>query len=89
MQVKNWNQIPSATLLLITWDDILSNSSWTTDEKAQVMSPVLCKNIGWFLNHDKLNVRIFDSVASDGDKSCTVIPKGVIRDVKIIKYKRK
>lgn len=88
MQIKNWDRIKPTTLLLITWDDILSDASWLTDEKAQSMSPVLCKNVGWFLNHDKLNIRIFDSVASDGNKSCTVIPKGVIRDVKEIKYKR-
>lgn len=84
----NWKDIEEGTLLLITWDDIVSNSSWLPDNKAQTYPPVQCKDIGWFINHDKLNIRISNSVNIDGDKSITVIPKGVIRDVKIIKYKR-
>ena len=84
----NWNKIKPATLLLITWDDIVSDSSWLSDAKAQTYQPVQCKDIGWFINDDKLNVRLSHSVNIDGEKTITVIPKGVIRDVKVIKYKR-
>ena len=84
----NWKNIKEGTLLLITWHDIVSDCSWLPDVKAQTYKPTQCKDIGWFINHDKLNIRISNSINSDGEKSITVIPKGVIRDVKIIKYKK-
>ena len=85
----NWKKIKEGTLLLITWDDIVANSSWLSDNKAQDCPAAKCKDIGWFINHDKLNIRISNSVNIDGDKSITVIPKGVIRDIQVIKYKVK
>lgn len=84
----NWKKIKEADLLLITWDDIVANSSWLSNDKAQTYPPTQCKDIGWFINDDKFNVRITNSVNIDGDKSITVIPKGVVRDIKVIKYKR-
>lgn len=83
-----WNEIDSGTLLLITWHDIVSDPSWLTDEKARSIQPALCKNIGWLINSDKLNIRITSSVSGDGDKNVTIIPKGCIRNVQEIKYKR-
>lgn len=85
---RNWKKVKAGTLLLITWDDIVANCSWLADDKAQAYPPVMCKDIGWFVNDDKLNIRITNSVNSDGEKSLTVIPKGVIRKVQVIKYKR-
>ena len=84
----NWAKTKAGTLLLITWDDIVSDSSWIADDKAQEFQPTLCKDVAWFLNDDKLNIRIFNSVNGSGEKSVTVIPKGVIRRVQKIKYKR-
>lgn len=84
----NWKKIKEGTLLLITWIDIVEDASWSNDEKFQNMQPALCKSVGWFINDDKLSVRIACSVAFDGDKSGAVIPKGVIHDVKVIKYKK-
>jgi len=86
--IKRWKKIKEGTLLLIIWDDIVSDSSWIKDEVAQGYQPTLCKDIGWFLNEDKLNIRIFNSVNNSTEKSITVLPKGVIRSVQKIKYKR-
>jgi hypothetical protein len=86
---QNWRNIKEGTLLLITWDDIVSNASWLPDDKAQIYPPTRCKDIGWFINYDNLNIRISNSVNIDGEKSITVIPKGVIRDVQVVKYKIK
>jgi hypothetical protein len=88
MKIKNWSRIKEGTLLIISWDDIVNNNSWLSDEVAQKIQPTFCKDVGWFINDDKLNIRIANSVNSDCEKSVTVIPKGVIRDIKIIKYKR-
>ena len=84
----NWSKIKAGTLLVISWDDIVSDSSWVPDDKAQKCQPTACKDTGWFVNDDKLNIRITNSVNSQGEKSITVIPKGVIRKVQVIKYKR-
>lgn len=84
----NWKKIKEGTLLLITWDDIVCNAAWLSDDKAQSHPATLCKDVGWLINEDELYLRITNSVNSDGEKSVTVIPKGCVRDVKIIKYKR-
>lgn len=86
MNIKDWSKIKEHTLLLITWDDIVSDSSWIKDINAQTYPPVRCKDIGWFVNEDKLNIRITTSVNTSGEKNISVIPKGVIRDVIKIKY---
>lgn len=85
MKIKNWDKIKSGDLLIITWSDIVEKSSWLSDEEAQGFQPVSCKNVGWFVNTDESNVRITSSVADDGDKNITVIPKGTILDVRKIR----
>lgn len=85
---RNWAKVKEGTLLIITWDDIVTNCSWLPDDRAQEYPSVLCKDVGWFVNDDKLNIRITNSVNSDSEKSITVIPKGVIRRVQKISYKR-
>jgi len=83
-----WDKIKEGTLLLITWDDILMVSGWLSDKDAQEMEPAHCKTIGYFINDDKNNIRLTGTVSEDGDKDVVVIPKGCIRKVQVIKYKR-
>ena len=89
MKQPQWSKIKEGTLLLITWDDIVSDSAWIKDSIAQDYQPVRCKDIGWFVNDDKFNIRITTSVNNAGEKNISVIPKGVIRAVQKIKYKKK
>ncbi len=89
MKVINWDKIKEGTLLIIKWDDIVSDSSWLKDEVAQEYSPVRCTDVGWFVNDDKLNIRMTSSVNITGEKNISVIPKGIIRDIQKITYKRK
>ena len=84
MKIKNWNRIKTGTILIITWSDIKSESSWLKDDDAKKYAPALCKDVGWFVNDDELNIRLTSSIADDGDKNIVVIPKGTIRDVKKI-----
>lgn len=86
--IKNWDKIKEGTLLIIDWEDIVEKSGWLGDEEAQNYPPALCKTVGWFVNDDDSNIRLTSTVANDGDKNITVIPKGVIRQVKKISYKR-
>ncbi|MBE3036467.1 MAG: hypothetical protein IMZ70_05225 [Candidatus Atribacteria bacterium] len=83
-----WDKTKEGTLLVISWEDILARSVWLSDKEAQETQPAHCKTVGWFVNDDEFNIRVTDTVAEDGDKSVMVIPKGCIRKVQIIKYKR-
>ena len=85
----NWNKVEPGTLLLVCWDDIVSDATWLKDAAAQTLDTPHCKDIGWFVNDDKLNIRITSSVNDYCEKNVTVIPKGCIRKVKKINYKRK
>ncbi len=89
MVIKKWSKIKEGTLLIIVWDDIVSDSSWVKDIDAQRYKPVRCKDVGWFINSDKLNIRITSSVNNMKERNVSVFPKGVIRDVQIIKYDEK
>ena len=84
----DWAKIKAGTLLVISWDDILARNVWLSDKEAQETQPAHCKTVGWLVNDDKLNIRLTDTVASDGEKSVIVIPKGCIRKIQKIKYKR-
>ena len=83
----NWKNIKEGTLLIVKWDDTVMDSSWLSDSQARTMQSTKCEDVGWFLNHDKLNIRLVNSRNSNKEQSTTVIPKGVIRSVKIIKQK--
>lgn len=89
MKIKKWDKIKEGTLLIIAWDDVVSDSGWVKDSNAQDYPPAYCKDVGWFVNDDKLNIRITTSVNNCGDKNISVIPKGCVRDVQKIKYKGK
>ncbi len=86
MKIKNWDNIKEGTLLLVVWHDIIMDSSWTDIKDIKITKPPECKDIGWFINHDDLNIRISNSINSDGEASFTLIPKGCIRDVRKISY---
>ena len=72
--IKDWGKVKENTLLIITWDDIVSDASWVKDVDAQKYKPILCKDVGWFINIVKLNIRITSSVNITGDKNVSVIP---------------
>lgn len=82
----NWDKFKEGDLLLITWNDIIMDSGWTDMPDIKTYNPPECKDVGWFINHDTLNVRISNSMNSDNEGSFSIIPKGVIRDVRKIKY---
>jgi len=86
--MTKWDKIKEGTLLVVSWDDILARNVWLSDKDAQETQPAHCKSVGWFVNDDKNNIRLTSTVAEDGDKDVVVIPKGCIRKVQVIKYKR-
>mgnify|MGYP001573820175 CR=1 FL=1 len=83
----DWNDITEGTLLEIEWDDIIMDSKWTELEIARISGPTKCRDVGWFLNHDELNIRIYYSINGEKEVAFSIIPKGVIRNVRKINYK--
>lgn len=80
----NWN-IKEGTLIEITWNDIVMDSGWTDISEIRTNKPLECKDVGWFINQDELNIRICNSINADNEGSYSVIPKGVIQNIKRIK----
>lgn len=80
----NWN-IKEGTLLEITWNDIVMDSGWTDIADIKTSNPPECKDVGWFINQDESNIRICNSMNSDNEGSFSIIPKGVIKEIKRIK----
>lgn len=69
------------TKLLVTWDDIVSDSSWH-DEKALAKACTSeIKTLGFFIDNKKRQLRIAHSVAEDGGCDVTCIPWGVVKEV--------
>lgn len=80
MKIKNWSKVKEGSLLLVTWDDIVSNASWLSEASAKSHPAVECKDIGWLTSADKKNIRLSSSINAMGERNVTVIPIGCIRD---------
>jgi hypothetical protein len=72
-------------LVVVAWDDIVSDGSWLSKEKAEISPVTHCSSVGWFFNEDKDVLRLFASHNDMQDYSnLTIIPKGVITEIIII-----
>ena len=71
-------------LIEIEWVDIVSDSSWFSEQKAAEFPPVQCKSVGYFLNETVDLIRLSHTIQTGEDKErdITVIPKGVVKNVR-------
>jgi len=75
------------TLVVVEWEDIVSDSSWMDDKEIEKLEPVVCRSVGWLLKKTKKLVFLGASVTNDGSVGDrTTIPKNVIRSIKEIPY---
>jgi hypothetical protein len=81
-------QLRPGDLIIVHWRDAVDIAGWTEDAVAQIFQSTICMTIGWFLNEDKIDLRLFNSISGDGDKGIEIIPKGMIQRIQKIKYKR-
>jgi len=76
-------------MILIEWDDIVSNASWQTSEEQDKTGPELVKTVGFFLKtytyRKKKALRMAHSLIADGTGDTTNIPYGVIRKITLLK----
>jgi len=74
----------------IIWQDIVSNSEWTTLEKAKEQTYSWCEDTGYLLHKDKKKLIIFASHSFDDDGTLTVgnttvYPRSVVKKIEVLK----
>lgn len=80
-------KFPKYTLLLVQWDDICSDSSWTDAKGIDKAKPAKIKTLGFFLGNAKRVLKVAHSVAEDGDSDYTCIPWGTIKHITEVRSK--
>lgn len=65
----------------VVWEDIVSDSSWQSDDAAAKAETCTCHTIGYYVNHDKRVLRIATSYNAEKQCSVDVIPRGCITSV--------
>lgn len=69
----------------VTWDDISCYHGWRDIENTKDCDPLQCVSVGTLVEVKKGNVGLMQSVSgNDNGSEITVIPKRVIRRMKII-----
>ena len=78
-------------LVLVTWYDAHSETGWFEPQEAlDKHNPMTCWNVGWVVKKDKDGITLSPSVASDGGLGDVMfIPRGMIRQVTVIRKARK
>lgn len=82
-------KFPKYTMLLVKWDDIVSDTKWHTKEEIEKTHPMIVKTVGFFLksylrNHKRV-LKLAASILEDGDSDVIDIPFGVISSIKELK----
>jgi len=68
-------------LLVVIWDDILSDSRWLPEISAKKVSCPSCLACGFFLSFDNDELKISPCLGKDGERDVTVIPIGCIQKI--------
>ena len=68
------------TLLLVYWDDIVSDPSWQDDDKAENAEPAHCITAGFYTMKRKGDL-ILSHTITKGQRDTTIIPLGCISKV--------
>lgn len=79
MRIKKF---PKFTELMVSWEDITSDSAWHDKDGIRKARPTLVKTLGFFLGNKKGVLKLGHSISEDGDSDYTVIPWGCIKEIK-------
>jgi len=71
-------------LLIVYWDDIVSDSAWQDEKMVEKLEPAHCKTVGFFTMKRK-HTLILAHTISKGERDSMVIPVGCITKVEEIK----
>lgn len=75
------------TLIEVEWVDIVSDSSWLSEQKAVDYPVTQCKSVGYFINKTKSVLRLSAMIqlCKDPERDVTVIPLGVVKKIRRLK----
>jgi len=82
-------QIQNYKLAHITWNDILSDNSWLSTERAAKLKPATCHSVGYILSKNNETLITFGDWSRDEEENklevgnVNIIP---IQNIKKIKY---
>ena len=88
--MKKANKFPYKRVK-IYWLDIVSNSEWSSLEKAKSQVPSICEDTGYLLYKDQKKLIIFASHSFDDDDgsltvgNTTVYPRSVVKKIEVLK----
>ncbi len=81
------------TRIEVEWDDTLEDPSWMTEEEAgKIPSELHVKTAGYFLKEDDKYLWLSSMISAKrrrGNRSSTIIPKGTITKIRILKPERR
>ena len=88
-KMKKSNKFPYKRVK-IYWLDIVSNSEWSSLEKAKSEVPSICEDTGYLLYKDQKKLIIFASHSFDDDGTLTVgnttvYPRSVVKKIEVLK----
>lgn len=74
-------------LIEIEWVDIVADSAWLLEQKANEYPLTQCKTAGYYLNETEDLIRLSATIqcGKDNERDICVIPQGVIRRIRKIK----
>lgn len=83
MRIKKF---PKYTQLLVTWLDIISDSSWHNKSEIEKAQAMRVQTLGFFLQNKRKDLKIAHSITDDGDSDYTVIPWACVDSIKEIRF---
>ncbi len=79
-------------MVIVTWKDIGSNSSWEEEKFLEMTTPAICHTLGWLYSLDDNNIKILGTYSDEGgdpgdreDVTDTrIIPMGAVARIQYI-----
>ena len=80
------SKIGTPSIVLVEWVDAAHEFGWMEGNQLIDEEPELtCFTVGWLLRKTKLHIKICQTYSSDNHAQTIVIPKGMIRSIKVLK----
>ncbi|KKN71218.1 hypothetical protein LCGC14_0422610 [marine sediment metagenome] len=76
------------TLIEVEWNDTFATCSWHTDASASNLPVCKCKTAGYFINKDKVALRVSHTVQTGqfDARDASAIPVGCITKIRRLKH---
>ena len=75
---------PAGKLVLIEWEDIVSQNGWADKQEAKRGKPATCLSVGWIIHRDNRKITIGSDTGDDEYGNRTTIPMGCIKAIQYL-----